>query len=101
MNKRHSLNIGGIAFLIIAFYAICYMLKEGVFLPISIDSMWASIQHWFKHFHVIAVGMLPICVALVVFGAATFGSYIGTVLQRLITRPRPHHHTKRRIQRLL
>ena len=85
MNKRHILNLGEALCLMAAVYLICYLLRQDNIAPISIDSAWAYINHWAKHFHVIAVGLLPVYVALMVFGTAVFGIFLGATLQRWIT----------------
>lgn len=84
MNKKHSLNLGGLVCLIAAVFFICYLLREGDIFPISIDFVWLHISHWAKHFRILAVGLLPIYVALMVFGTAIVGTYFGSALQRLI-----------------
>ena len=50
MNKKHSLNLGGLVCLIAAVFFICYLLREGDIFPISIDFVWFHISHWAKHF---------------------------------------------------
>ncbi len=85
MTKRHTLNIGEGICLIAAVYFICYLLRQDDILPISISSVWSYISHFAKHFHVIAVGLLPVYVALMVFGTAILGIYLGSAIQRWIT----------------
>lgn len=68
--------------MIAAVYVICYMLSQDDIFPMSIDAAWAYISHWARHFHVLAVGLLPVYVALMVFGTAIAGMYLGSTLQR-------------------
>ena len=82
INKRHSLNIIEAICLIIAVYFVCYLLRQDNILPISINAVWLHISHWAKHFKVLAVGLLPIYVALMVFGTAIIGIRLGSALQR-------------------
>jgi uncharacterized membrane protein YbhN (UPF0104 family) len=85
MDKKHSFSIVGCICLIIAVYVICYLLYQDTAEPLSINAVWSSISHWPKHFRIIAVGLLPVYVALMVFGTAIFAKYIGSVLQRWLT----------------
>ncbi|MEO8963724.1 MAG: hypothetical protein ABI370_03545 [Gammaproteobacteria bacterium] len=85
INTRHTLNLGEAVCLVAAVYFICYVLRQDDILPISINSAWCCISHFTKHFHVLAVGLLPVYVALMVFGTAIFGIYLGSALQRLVT----------------
>ncbi|EKD53673.1 MAG: hypothetical protein ACD_60C00162G0028 [uncultured bacterium] len=83
-HKQHILNLGEALCLAAAVYFICYILSQGNIVPISINSVWSYISHWAKHFHMLAVGLLPIYVALMVFGTAMIGICLGSALQRLI-----------------
>lgn len=80
IKKRSPFNIGGIIFLIIAVYLICTILICDDCMPISISSMSSYFNHWVKHWHFLAVGLLPIYVSLMIFGAALFGICLGSVL---------------------
>jgi len=60
------------------------MLRQDAVFPISINSAWYCFSHWARHFHVIAVALLPVYVALMVFGTATIGIYLGSAIQRWI-----------------
>ena len=86
MNKRNLLNLGEALCLAGAVYFICHVLRQDNIVPISISSVWAYISHWAKHFHVIAAGLLPVYVALMVFGTAIGSLYLGSAIQRWITR---------------
>lgn len=86
MKKRHSLSIGSAIFLVVIVYFICRLLLLEDILPFSIDSVQASMNHWVKHWHIVAVGLLPVYVALVFFGATLCGIFFGCVAQRWISR---------------
>jgi len=86
MNRRSSLNLGGVLFLIAAVYLICTILICDAIAPISISSMLSSFNHWARHWHVLAVGLLPIYVALMIFGTAIMGVYFGSAVHRFIAR---------------
>jgi uncharacterized membrane protein YbhN (UPF0104 family) len=84
INRRSSLNLGGILCLVAAVYLICTILIRDAIAPISISSMLSSFNHWAKHWHVLAVGLLPIYVALMIFGTAIVGIYFGSAVHRWI-----------------
>jgi hypothetical protein len=82
--KRYTLSVCEGICLIAAVYVICYMLRQDDIFPMSINSAWAYFSHWAKHFHVLAVGLLPVYVALMVFGTASVGIYLGSAIQRWV-----------------
>lgn len=87
MNKtRHTLNIGGIICIIAIVYFIYRVCLLNDILPFSIHSVHTFMNHCVKHWHVIVVALLPIYVALVVFGAFMFGSCFGAAAQRWLSR---------------
>lgn len=86
INRRSSLNLGAILCLIVAVYLICYFLIRDALAPISISSMLSSFNHWARHWHVLAVGLLPIYIALMVFGTAIVGVYFGSALHCWVAR---------------
>jgi len=81
MSKRHSFNFGGMICLIAAVCAVCYVLL-GSILPCSIGSVLSSMNHWVRHWRVLTVGLLPIYVSFMLFGAAISSVYLGSALQR-------------------
>jgi len=82
INNRCTLSICEGVCLIAVVYVICYMLLQDDVFPTSIDSTWAYFSHWARHFHILAVGLLPVYVALMVFGTAAMGVYVGSAIQR-------------------
>lgn len=92
MSKKHTLKIGEAICLIGAIYFICYMLSHDHVFPISINSVWHWISHGIPHFRALAVGLLPVYVALMIFGSAVLAVYLGAILQRWLIqwlRPKP------------
>jgi hypothetical protein len=81
ISKQHSFNLGGFACLVFAVFFTYYAL-----LPCSIQAVLDHINHWARHCHVLAVALLPIYVALMVFGTAILGIYFGSILQRWAAR---------------
>lgn len=86
MNKRKPLNIGGFICLLAVSYFIYYLLLPDNILPFTIPSALTCINHWVRHWHVLAVGLLPIYLALMIFGAGVLGIYFGSAAQRWLTR---------------
>ena len=85
MRKKYSLHWLELICLIAAVFLTSYFLFQDDVLPISISSVWSSINHWARHFHVLAVALLPVYVALMVFGMATIGVFLGSALQRFLS----------------
>lgn len=84
MNKRFTLNLGAIICLMALGYILYYLLLLDNPLPFSIGAVLSSINHIIKHWHVLAVGLLPIYIALMIFGTGIISIYLGSVLQRWI-----------------
>ncbi len=83
---KYTLNLGAILSLILAIYFIYYLLLKDDLLPFSIPFVLSSINHWSHHWHVLVVGLMPIYLAVVIFGAAMFGIYFGSALHRWVLR---------------
>ena len=87
INQKSTFNLGGVFFLVMSVYFICYILiSDEVISALSICSVSTSFSHWAKHWHVLAVGLLPVYVALMIFGAALFGVCLGSALHHWIAR---------------
>lgn len=87
INKKSTFNLGGMLFLIISVYLICYILISDDVAPFfSIGSVSTSFSHWAQHWHVLAVGLLPIYVALMIFGAALLGICFGSAVHHWVVR---------------
>lgn len=84
-HKKSSVNLGGILCLVAAVLLISNILIWDAIAPISISSMSSSFNHHCaRHWHVLAVGLLPIYVALMIFGTAIVGIYFGSALHRFL-----------------
>lgn len=86
MRKKYSINFVGIICLIAIVYVTCRVLLQDDILPFSIWSVQTSMNHWIKQWHIVAVGLLPIYVALVFFGAVLCGLFFGSAAQRWISK---------------
>lgn len=86
MRKQGLLNIISLICLMTAVFFICYFLLRDDIFPFSIRSVWSyTAHHWPSHFHMLAVGFLPIYVALMIFGTAIVVTYFGSILKRWIS----------------
>jgi branched-subunit amino acid ABC-type transport system permease component len=84
MNKRLSLNFGTIIALAAVGIMVYYLLLRDSNMPFSINAMVHTFDHWIRHWHVLVVGIVPIYIALMIFGAGIIGMYLGNVVQRWI-----------------
>jgi hypothetical protein len=82
MKKRYPISIYNLAGLLIAAYGIYYMLLGK--LPFSIRSVLSGVEPLINHFPALAVGLLPVYLALMVFGMAALGYYLGSLMERLV-----------------
>lgn len=81
--KRNIIALLMLTFVCMGAY---YFLLHDTYLELSIASIIAKSNHLELKKHLIVLGILPIYIALIVFGTAVFGVYIGTALQRYIYR---------------
>src|SRR5579862_6125110 len=84
--KIPSISLGEIAFVLIAVSSICYLLYQCKNGPFSIHSIASSLHRCAPGHHILVIGLLPVYVALIVFGSALFGIYLGSLIQRYIAR---------------
>lgn len=66
----------------LAVYSISFLMVREKIFPLSINSMMSSLNHLVRHWHVLVVGLLPVYVALMIFGTAVIGVYLGGALHR-------------------
>lgn len=85
MSKRY-LNTGGVIGVILVACAMYDVLLCEKIPLLSIDTMQTMMNHWATHWHVLAVGLLPIYVAFVFFGAIISGLFLGSIMQRWLLR---------------
>lgn len=84
MNKRSSLNLGGFICLVVAVYVLYYLLLRDGMKPFSIYSVSDSINHWARDCGIIVIALLPLYLALMIFGTAMLGVRLGSAIQRWI-----------------
>lgn len=83
MNKKHSFNFGGALCLAATVYVIYYLLIKDNFLPSSVSSMLSVSE---RHCHILGVALVPIFLGLMIFGAGVFSIYIGSAVQRWLSK---------------
>lgn len=84
MNNRKKINIGAILGLSVMVYLIYFLLIKEKFLPVSVSSILSCT--WSKESHVLVVGLVPICLGFMIFGAAVFSLYLGSTVQRWLSK---------------
>jgi hypothetical protein len=83
IHKKSSLNLGGFIALLTTAYGIYYFFVKNTCLP-SIPELLSS-NNMFNHWHILAVGLIPVYLGLIIFGTAVLSLYIGSILQRWIS----------------
>lgn len=83
---KQCLNIGGIIGLIlVALMMSDILLCENIPL-LSIKITQTMISHWAKHWHIIAIALLPAYIAVLFFGASALGLFLGSMAQQWVMR---------------
>lgn len=85
MKKLTSRHVIVILACLLAFAGACYLLLMDNFLHSSIAYIVHKSRELSARNHLIVLGLLPIYVAIMIFGAAVIGIYLGFTLQRLFT----------------
>ncbi len=83
---KASQNLSGLICLLAAFYCMYYLLVLDKALPFSISSVLSHASHFAKEWHLLAVGLVPIYLALMIFGSSMLSLSIGSALQRWLSR---------------
>jgi|GEM_PF-5869096 len=86
MNKRYLITMYSLAGLLGAAGITYYLLLRDDSWPFSIRSILYYVHPLADHYPVLAVGLLPIYVALVTFGMAALGFYLGSLVERMVMR---------------
>lgn len=82
MRRLAKLNLGIVIALLIACYVDYYYLLQDNFF--SISSIITHSHHLTGKKHLLVLGLLPIYIATMVFGAATVGLYFGKIFQNFL-----------------
>lgn len=82
MNKYFFLHIGAFVLLLGMLCLVAYLVFGSNIAAFSISAVLDNINHLVKHWPVLAAGLIPIYVALVVFGLVSVSLYFGSILYR-------------------
>lgn len=86
MKTTIKLNIITILTLMFVCLLAYYLLLQDNFLDMSISSIIAKSNHLELKKHLIVLGFIPIYIAMIIFGTAMLGVYIGSSLQQYLLR---------------
>ena len=86
MKRWTALNLGTIIMAIVIFCFAYYILLQDNFLHLSIAAIIARSHCLETTKHLLVVALLPIYIALVVFGSAMLSYFLGSSLQQVFTR---------------
>lgn len=86
MKYFYKYNIGSIVMLMMASYLAYYLLLDNNWLHTSIASIINTTQDLPFESHLLIVGLIPIYVGVIVFGAGLLGIYWGNRLQHYIVK---------------
>jgi hypothetical protein len=82
VNSRLSVIIA----ILVTCYIAYYMLLRDNYLHSSISSIISYSHHLAIREHLLILGLLPIYIAFMIFGAAVIGVYLGASIQTLLSR---------------
>ena len=86
MRNFISLRLASTVALVAVFYIAYYLLLSDSFMHISVASILAHTHQLSLKKHLLVLGLIPIYIALMIFGAAVLGMYIGSMLQSWLDR---------------
>lgn len=86
MRKLVSLSLASTVAVLTVFYVAYYLLLSDSFMHISVGEIIAHTHQLSMKKHLIVLGLIPIYIALMIFGAAVLGMYLGSLLQSWINR---------------
>jgi hypothetical protein len=82
VHRRKSFNLGGIICLILTVFCAYHFLIQDKLLPFCIYSV---LSYTSRPWHLLIVGLVPIYIACMIFGAAIMSLSLGSALQRWLT----------------
>jgi hypothetical protein len=84
LHKTSHINLGGIICLTVAFYLVYFFLVQDI-ITCTLSSAFSSSDNS-KKWHILAIGFVPIYISLLIFGGSIMSIYLGSALQRWLTR---------------
>ena len=92
MHKWYSITLYKVIGLTISTCFTYYLLVRDSFLPFTIEAVAHRVQPIVLHYPILEVVILPIYMALMVFGITIMGFYLGAVLERLFGHSKSKRH---------
>lgn len=87
-NNNDSLfNLGTLIAFCGVFFIAYYLLLNDSLLSVSLTSMIDGSNELSLTTHLLVLGLIPIYIAIVIFGSATIGVYLGDIIQRIVILP--------------
>ena len=90
MKKKHkylAFNLGTLIALCGVFCFAYYLLLNDSLVYISLTDIIDRSNELSLAKHLFVLGLVPIYIAIVIFGAATIGFYLGAIIQRVVIEP--------------
>jgi len=84
MKKQNFTNICAIVCISLATYCLYILLLDSI-LPFSIGSVLIRMNHLTKHSHILAIGLVPVYIGLMIFGTTLVAFYLGNLIQRFLS----------------
>lgn len=91
IERDWSLDAASALCLVVTVFLICYVLYSDSILPFSINAVWECLNRYVNcsyQFQLVTVGLLPVYVAMMIFGAACVGLLAGYAFRALVRRLR-------------
>jgi hypothetical protein len=86
MKKIISYNLAALIIFGFVSAAAYYVLLQDNFMHMSISSIIRQSHHLNLNQHLLVLGILPIYIAMVIFGAASLGIYLNNLIQQFLLR---------------
>lgn len=81
--QHNKFNIIIILSTLIILFGAYYLLLNDTFLPTSISAIIAGSDQFDRKDHALVLGLIPIYISFMIFGASILGIYLGSQIQRL------------------
>lgn len=86
-HRFFSFNLGTLIAFSGVFYIAYYLLLNDNPLRVSLSAIIERSHELSMNKHLLVLGLIPIYISIIIFGAATLGIYLGAILQRVIIHP--------------
>ena len=86
LNKKLTLNVGGFICLMFTVYLVYDLVLKDTQFPLSVSALLVFGSHLSRIWHLLTIGLIPIYLALIIFGIGLASLYFGSMMQNWITR---------------